>query len=173
MWRSYYERRPAALFGQLITTLRTQFHLPPIAAAGNAYRAAHAAFVFKDGRNRADYQRALPDLERYFADIARHATAPFDAKLAARQELEWWILHRERSPELIRALADVQATVYGIPASRLMEHARFRAEAMALRDEKDRAITEEDWARIEMLLNRSWTSLAEAVSAPNEVSGRK
>src|SRR5438876_3321213 len=43
------------------STVHTQFHLPPMRAVACAYRAAHAAFVFKDGRSRADYERALPD----------------------------------------------------------------------------------------------------------------
>ncbi len=58
MWRSYYERRPVRLFVQMITLLRTQYGMPPLLALTNAYRAAHAAFVFKDGRSRADYEKS-------------------------------------------------------------------------------------------------------------------
>lgn len=164
MWRSYYERRPLRLFRQMMTLLGTQYHMPPLMRTRNAYRAAHAAFVFKDGHNRADYERALPELERYYADIEAQSATPFDFRKAARVELEWWILHRERSPELASALATLQAVIYGIPASLAAEHARLRAEAMILRDNKAGAITEADWRDIGAMLDRSWTSLHEAVN---------
>ena len=95
MWRSYYERRPVRLFEQMITLLRTQYGMPPLEALMNAYRAAHAAFVFKDGRSRADYEKAHPDLEAYYRDVAARSTKPFDSHRAAALELEWWIVHRE------------------------------------------------------------------------------
>jgi hypothetical protein len=166
MWRSYYERRPARLFRQMTTLLDTQFHMPLLMRVRNAYRAAHAAFVFKDGHNRAEYEKALPDLERYYADIAALAIRPFDPQKAARLELEWWILHRERSPQLAAALADLQAVIYGVPADRLADHAELRAEAMVLRDHKGDSITEADWKQIGGMLDHSWTSLYEAVNAP-------
>jgi hypothetical protein len=74
-------------------------------------------------------------------------------------ELEWWILHRERSPELARGLAELQAAIYQLPAERFAEHARLRAEAMILRDDKGSAITEADWTRIGAMLDQSWKSL--------------
>jgi hypothetical protein len=163
MWRSYYERRPVRLFQQMITLLRTQFGMPPLEAVTNAYRAAHAAFVFKDGRSRADYEKALPDLEAYYADIAALSARPFDSHRAAKLELEWWIVHRENPPGLPDALAALQAEIYGIPAERFAEHARLRAEAMDLRDGKGAAITEADWQRIGELLAASWDSLYRAV----------
>lgn len=46
-----------------------------------------------------------------------------------------------------------------------MEHARYRAEAMTIRDDKadQGTVSEEDWARIDTLLHQSWRSLWEAV----------
>lgn len=163
MWRSYYERRPVSLFEQMITLLRTQFGMPPVEAVTNAYRAAHAAFVFKDGHGRADYEKALPDLEAYYADIAALSARPFDSHRAAQLELEWWIVHRENPPGLPDALANLQAEIYGIPAERFAEHARLRAEAMDVRDGKGSAITEADWQRIGEMLAASWDSLYRAV----------
>jgi hypothetical protein len=159
MWRSYYERHEVRLFGQLIGLLRDQYGMPPIEATRNAYRAAHAAFVFKDGASRADYEKALPDLEAFYANVSDRATRPFDAHRAAVLELEWWILHRERSPELARGLAELQAAIYQVPAEKFGEHARLRAEAMVLRDDKGSAITEADWTRIGGMLDQSWKSL--------------
>jgi len=167
MWRSYYERRPVRLFRQMITLLRTQYGMPPLEAVINAYRAAHAAFVFKDGRSRADYAKALPDLEAYYANLAARSANSFDAHRAAGLELEWWIVHRERPPDLPAALAALQAEIYGAPAERFREHARLRAEAMDLRDGRGARITQADWQRIGELLDRSWSSLHTAVKPGN------
>lgn len=164
MWRSYYERHQIRLFQQMIRLLRTQFHIGPVMALVNSYRAAHAAFVFKDGKTRADYQRALPDLQRYYADISALALNPFDSREAARLELEWWILHREGSPDLDAALAKLQAAIYHVPERELTEHAQLRATAMTLRDSKGDRITNEDWERIGKMLNRSWLSLYAVVN---------
>ncbi len=159
MWRSSYGLEEVRLFRQLITTLREQYGMPPVEATLNAYRAAHAAFVFKDGKSRTDYGKALRDLEAYYTDLNQRARQHFDSHRAAVLELEWWILHREPSPELARALADLQAAIYQLPAERFAEHARLRAEAMILRDDKGSGITEADWTRIGAMLDRSWKSL--------------
>jgi hypothetical protein len=169
MWRSYYDREKLRLFGQLAQLMRTQYGFPVLRSHVAAYHAAKAAVVFQDGRNRADYEKALPNLVRFYTAIREVSHVPFDVKRAARLELEWWIIHRERARyqtvDLERALADLPAAVYGMPAGRLMEHAKLRAEAMLIRDAKAQAggLTEKDWAKIEELLISSWQSLGKAV----------
>jgi hypothetical protein len=56
--------------------------------------------------------------------------------------------------------------LFRVPAGRLAEHARLRAEAMEIRDTKaDRGgVTEEDRRRIDGLLRGSWRSLHAAVN---------
>jgi hypothetical protein len=170
MWRSYYSRERVKLFREMTELLRTQYRLPVLRSNAVAYRAAKAAFVFKDGHSRADYERALPDLVSFYQSIRAVSDTDFDVERAARLELEWWIVHRERrahSPEdLPRALADLQAELFRVPAARLAEHARLRAEAMTIRDDKADAggVTEEDWRRIDALLHQSWRSLHAAVN---------
>jgi hypothetical protein len=170
MWRAYYERRPAALFLDLARFLRTEFHLPPGRSLLVAYYASRAAFVFKDGKSRSDYERALPDLERYFAELERVGRLGNDPRQLAPIELEWWIVHRERDHhprgDLDRAVAEAAAAVYHVPVERTLEHGRLRAEAMVIRDEKAAAgaVSEADWGRIEALLRESYRSLAQAVS---------
>ncbi len=170
MWRSYYSHQRVKLFGELAELLRTQYRLPPLRSNAVAYRAAKAAFVFKDGRSRADYERALPDLVSFYQSIRAVSDTDFGVERAARLELEWWIVHRERrrhAPgDLDRALANLQAEIFRLPAERFTEHARLRAEAMEIRDTKaDRGdVTEEDWRRIDELLHRSWRSLHAAVN---------
>jgi hypothetical protein len=170
MWRSYYSRERVKLFREMTELLRTQYRLPLLRSNAVAYRAARAAFVFKDGHSRSDYERALPDLVSFYQSIRAVSDTDFDVERAARLELEWWIVHRERRahpPEdLPRALADLQAELFRVPAERLAEHARLRAEAMTIRDDKADAggVNEEDWRRIDELLHQSWHSLHAAVN---------
>jgi hypothetical protein len=97
---------------------------------------------------------------------------PFDVDMVAKLELEWWIIHRQRAehqPEdLTRALADLQAAIYAMPAERFMDHGRWRAEAMTIRDTKAEqgGVTEADWTRIDELLHQSWRSLYQAINSP-------
>jgi hypothetical protein len=172
MWRSYYDRRRLPLFGQLVALLRGQFHLQPLRAVALAALAARAAAVFQVGAGHDDYRRALPYLERYYAAIRTVSEVPFDPERAARLELEWWIVHREVEDhppgDLERALAELAAELYRLPAERLGLHAGRRAEAMAIRDRTSRravGVLEDDWHRIEAVLRVAWRALADEVRA--------
>jgi len=161
--------------------LRTQYHMPLVRSNSTAYYAANAAFAFKEGKTERDYEKALPDLVKFYGAIRKMSDIPFDVDRVARLELQWWIIHRERwkrqPDELPKALADLQAAIYGVPVDRVMEHGRLRAQAMSLRDTKadaGQAMTEEDWAKINDLLRQSWRSLADAVkSAPNALPNNR
>jgi hypothetical protein len=170
MWKSYYSRERLKLYSQLTELLRTQYNLPFIRSNAVAYQASRAAFVFKDGHDRGEYEKALPYLVKFYDSVRRVSDVHFDVDRAARLELEWWIIHRERKShapgDLDRALADLPAEIYGVPAERLMEHARLRAEAMTIRDTKaeEGGVTDADWAKIDELLHASWRSLYKAVN---------
>jgi hypothetical protein len=96
----------------------------------------------------------------------------YDAARAARLELDWWIVHREAADHppggLEAALAALAAELYQVPAGRLAEHARRRAEAMTVRDRRATepgGVREADWEEIAELLRVSWRSLAAEVAA--------
>jgi hypothetical protein len=169
MWRSYYEKHRVRLFNQMTELLRSQYHMTPVKSNVVGYYAAHAAFVFKEGKERADYEKALPDLIKFYGYLHNMSDIDFDVYKVAKLELEWWIIHRERAQhepgDLSRALAELQAEIYRLPVDRFMEHGRLRAEAMTIRDTKAEqgGVTEADWARINDLLKQSWNSLAQAV----------
>jgi hypothetical protein len=171
MWRSYYDRERLKLFRELSELLRTQYNLPFVRSNFVAYQAAKAAFVFKDGRNREEYEKAIPNLVSFYSSIRELSDIAFDVERAARLEVEWWIVHRERKKHapsaLTRALADLPAELYQMPVERFMEHARLRAEAMTIRDDRAEAggVSEEDWAKIGELLRASWRSLWDAVNS--------
>ena len=169
MWRSYYEKQRVRLFNEATELLRTQYHMTPVKSNLVAYYAANAAFVFKEGKQRSDYEKALPDLIKFYSYLHNMSDIDFDVYKVAKLELEWWIIHRERAKhapgDLDRALAELQSAIYNVPVEKLMEHGRLRAEAMTIRDTKAErgGVTEADWARINELLRQSWRSLAEAV----------
>jgi len=171
MWRSYYAKERLKLFTQLAELMRSQYHMPLATSNAVAYQAARAAFVFKEGRKREDYEKALPHLVKFFQSIRDGSDTPFDVEKAAKLELEWWIVHRQRARhepgDLDRALAELPAEIYQMPVEKMMEHARLRAEAMTIRDKKAEAsgVTEEDWKKIGELLRASWQSLWKAVNS--------
>ncbi len=81
--------------------LRSQYNLPFIRSNTVAYQAARAAFVFKGGHNRQEYEKALPYLVSFYASVRKVSDIPFDVDRAAHLELEWWIgraIHGARAP---------------------------------------------------------------------------
>jgi hypothetical protein len=170
MWRSYYDKQRLRLFNELAVLLRHQYHMPLLRSYVGAFHAAKAAFIFKDGAKRTDYERALPDLVDYYSAIRRISDKPFDVRRTATLELEWWIVHRQRAlhqtGDLDAALAELAAEIYRMPADHFREHAKYRAEAMILRDElaDQTGMTEADWEKIHQLLVHSWRSLYRAVN---------
>jgi hypothetical protein len=169
MWRSYYDKERLALFGQLAELLRRQYRLPLLRSNAVAYQAAKAAFVFKAGHGRSDYEKALPNLVKYYGAIRSVSDIAFDVDRVAKLELEWWIIHRERNnysrADLDRSLAELPAAIYQLPVEKFAEHARLRAEAMLIRDQKAEqgGVSEANWQRIDELLQASWQSLHQAV----------
>jgi hypothetical protein len=170
MWRSYYSRERVQMYSELTELLQKQYRLRFWRRQLVAYYAAKAAFVFKDGKSRADYEKALPDLEKFYGEIRDISTTDFDVNQAAKLELEWWIVHRERKKyaegDLARALAETAAAIYQMPPESFLEHGRLRAEAMEIRDRQAEAggVTEADWQKIDELLHQSWRSLHRAVN---------
>ena len=169
MWRSYYGGQPRLLFLQLAELMRHQFHFPIFRSNRVALSAAHAAFIFKNGHDRLDYDKVLPDLVDYFQRIRDISRTSFDVQHAAELELEWWIVHRERDThhegDLASAITEAAAELYQVPADNLMEYGRYRAAAMTIRDTKAVAggVSEDDWREIHTDLLISWQSLWKAV----------
>jgi len=101
------------------------------------------------------------------AALSAIAAEPFDAKAAARDELEWWIIRRERdqytTSDWERFIAGVASTIYHRPPDAIGEYAKLRVQAMSFRDERGENITEADWTTIREMLERAWTALAAAV----------
>ena len=166
MWRSYYEKKPVLLFWQLAGGLRQQFHAPFWRSFKIGFQATKAAFVFKKGRSRADYEKALPDLIAYYESIQNLSVGPFDVVKVAKLELEWWIVHRQRDRysygNLAETLAQTASAQYEQPVALFKTYSFLRADAMRLRDESSQrpgGTTESDWQRIDNELEQAWQSL--------------
>ena len=170
MWRSYYERRPLALFLELAEMLRTQSRFPVLRSYVGAYYGTLAAFAFKEGQQRADFEKALPSLEAYFRLLRNTGNVDFDVRRAAALELEWWIVHRNRAGypagALGRACAEASAYAYHVPVAATLAHGELRAAAMLVRDQRADAgrLSEADWTDIQALLQRSYQALQSALS---------
>jgi len=170
MWRSYYAKERLKMFSQLTEVLEKQYKLPFWRRQLMAYYAAKSAFVFKDGKSREDYEKALPDLRKFYSEIRDISTTDFDVERAAKTELEWWIVHRDRKKyqegDLANALAEAASAIYNVPKEKFLEYGKFRAEAMKIRDDKAEqgGVTEEDWQKIDELLHNSWRSLHKNVN---------
>lgn len=167
MWRSYYEKKPLKLFLQSAKLMRNEFKFPFWRSHRAAYYAAKAAFVFKDGNNRNDYEKALPYLKKYFALINDISASSFNIDSAATTELEWWIIRRDREKhppaEWESWLATTASVMYHLPAESFSEYANLRVQAMLLRDEKGNSITEGDWQQINEILLKAWQSFANSL----------
>jgi hypothetical protein len=165
MWRSYYEKKKFRLFLQSSELMRRQFGVSFWRSQTMAYHAAKAAFIFKNGSNRSDYDKALPDLIKYYSQINNISSIPFDADKAARLELEWWVIRRYRNEhppaEWEQCLAHNAETVYHLPAEKFVPYAHLRVQAMLLRDGKENSITENDWLLIHGLLTQAWKSFTD------------
>lgn len=170
MWRSYYSRQRFKMYGELTELLETQYKLPFWRRQLVAFYAAKGAFVFKDGKSRDDYLKAVPDVEKFYTEIRDISTTAFDPRRVAQLEVEWWIVHRERKThnpgDRARALAEAAAAVYEMPVEKFIEHGDLRARAMEIRDTRAESggVSEQDWQQIDDLLHASWRSLHQAVN---------
>lgn len=170
MWRAYYDKKPLQLYWLLVKTLRTQNQMPFWQANLNAYRAARAAFVFKKGQKRSDYELAIPYLEDYFQALKSYGNLQNDPKEVAKLELEWWIVHRERKTygeqALVDAIASTTGKIYGVDSNVVKDYATARTKAMIERDTQQEAgaVTESDWQDIESKLTTAYTSLSKTLN---------
>jgi hypothetical protein len=167
MWRSYYEQKAVKMFLQTAELIRGQYHVPFWQSNVMAYHAAKAALTFKKGKDTADYNKALPDLEKYFAAVNNISNSPFDYKTAAKLEIRWWTIRRYREVHLPAewedCLAKAAGAVYHVPEEKFTAYAKLRTEAMLYRDEKGNNITESDWRKVDSLLRGAWANFGTAL----------
>ncbi len=168
MWRAYYAKDYVDLTFSVWSVTRSQFGGSPWTGLRIAYDAAHAARVFQRSTSREEAGKALPALEAYYTLLQSQTGIPFDPKVAAELELEWWQLRREdaTTEDITLVLARLYAMVNEKPVDVMLEPARLRVAAMEFRDShRHTGMTDEDWAQLQDMLLASYQSLKSAIEA--------
>lgn len=176
MWRAYYDKEGFRLYRLLVAMLHDHQGFPYLRANYHAYLAARAAMVFKRGQGRTDYEKALPYLVDYYRGMKCIGQLDCDPPEVARLELEWWIVHRERSQygeeALVQAIASATGAFYSENAQQLYEYAKERTEAMIIRDEEALrdGVSEAEWQEIDTHLRASYQALYAALNRGSGVA---
>jgi hypothetical protein len=171
MWKAYYRRQPARLFGWLVLGLREQAAVswPRAFVASLWLTKAAAQFSRADG----DYDRFAPDIARGYRLLG--LPQDVDAEEVARRELRWWVVRREIGLTAGSAAGDaitsLYAAIYAVPDAAVADAGRLRGAAAEVRDRG--AASDPDgptgsgrdyWPEVAGLLGASYRSLKSAVS---------
>jgi hypothetical protein len=173
MWKAYYRRQPARLFGWLVLGLREQAQVswPTATAASVLLTRAAAGFARADG----DYERFAPDIGRAYRLLG--LPAEVDATEVAGRELRWWVVRREMGLSSGAAAGDaiteLYASIYALPSASVAEAGRLRGKAAEVRDlgaakdpDGSTGAGRAYWPEVARLLRESYRSLKGAVSDP-------
>jgi len=163
MWQAYYRHKFFKLFRLLMKLFKSQFGTTGITNIRMAYYSAKAAKVF---RMSGDEHEALKNLKLFYDILHRRSSEEFDTYLAAKAELNWWVVHRYPDKGgLAEALAENMAILYSLPSKSLLPYGRLRAQAMNVRDTAvHKEKREPDWQIIQEYLSKSYDALSKAVT---------
>src|SRR3954452_20994504 len=173
-WVGYSHHEWRLVLRSAVVMVREGFAMPwPRTLLGAWYvlRANQLWAPYPD--NDPDAARAV--LRRFYALVARDQGLSLEAERAADLEVAWWrehrVLQRERTDadeaELVRALQEVYAYVYGVPEADVEAAARARALAMRISDDWVAAGCDPQDDRLHAerrLLVESYTRLLDAVA---------
>ena len=134
MWKAYYRRQPARLFGLLIRGLREQAHASWPRALVSSLLLTKAAIGF--ARSSGDYARFGPTIARAYRLLGMPRDV--NAEEVARWELRWWVVRREiglaAGNAAGEAISTMYAALYQLPIDRVAEAGRLRGIAAEIRD---------------------------------------
>jgi hypothetical protein len=178
MWKAYYRRQPARLFGWLILAMREQARVswPRALAASLFLTRAAAGFA----RSTTGYERFAPDIARGYRLLG--LPSDVDAEEVARRELRWWVVRREiglaAGAAAGEAITRLYAALYGLPETAVEDAGRLRGEAAEVRDrganvdpDGPRGRGRAYWPQVARLLRASYRSLKRAVDAGSALAG--
>jgi hypothetical protein len=173
-WVGYYRHEWGLVLRSAVVMVREGFGMPwPHTVLGAWYvlRANQLWAPYPDN----DADGARDAMRRFYALAARVHGLTLDPARAAELEVAWWhehrVLQRERSAadesELVRALREVYAYVYGVPEADVEAAARARALAMRISDDWVAAGRDPEDDRLHAerrLLVESYTRLLDALA---------
>jgi hypothetical protein len=172
MWKAYYRRQPARLFGLLVQAIRAQAGVswPRALAASLLLTRAAAGFARATG----DYERFAPDIGRAYRmlKLPEHV----DVEAVARHELRWWVVRREiglaAGAAAGESITDLYAALYDVPRDRVAEAGRLRGVAAEVRDrgasddpEGSTGAGDAYWPEVARLLRESYRSLSVSLAS--------
>lgn len=170
MWKAYYRRQPARLFGLLVLALREQAAISWPRAVYAAALLTKAAVGF--ARSTGDYDRFAPDVARGYRALDLPDSVDLDS--VAREELRWWVVRREiglaAGTAAGESIARLYAALYAVPLETVSEAGRLRGVAAEVRDrgatadpDGPRGEGRAYWPEVARLLRDSYRSLSSAV----------
>jgi hypothetical protein len=166
MWRDYYQHKRLPLAIKLYRVSREQYGFSPLDSVRLGWHAAKAAIAFKDSKSDGEADRALPELRKYFAIIAKRVEPTFDVDAANRAELHWWKIRRHEGVgpvEYGHEVARATAILYHVSPESIEPYAQLRAAAMDYRDERGQRMTDADWEKVRAMLDEAFKQLKGAV----------
>jgi hypothetical protein len=135
---AYYQKEWLKLFRVSVAMVKEAFALSSLQAIYAAYlvaRAEIAAAPFPDN----DIPQAEYYMRRFYQFIKSVHKEDFDPALAAKLDVDWWVIHRRifgnaENQELVNALTCLYEEVYGAPSEKFKEAAHQRAMGMLYSD---------------------------------------
>ena len=166
MWKAYYRRQPARLFGLLVLALREQARRLVAAGARGEPAPDQGRGRVRPGDRRL---RALRPGHRPAATGCSACPADVDVEAVARDELRWWVVRREIGLAAGAAAGDaitrLYAALYDVPLETVARPAVCAALAAEVRD---RGATDDPdgptgpatayWPEVARLLRESYRS---------------
>lgn len=135
---AYYQKRWLRLLRVSVGMVKEVFGLTWPQAVYAAYLVARAEIAFAPFPNN-DVPRAEAYMRRFYEFVKQIHQADFDPVECARLEVHWWGVHRRlfgnaENQELVDALVNLYARVYGVEPKRVREAAYHRAQGMLYSD---------------------------------------
>jgi len=172
-WETYYRRKWVAFLIASLRLVRASFRMNRVRTLVGAWLVLRANQKWAPPEDN-DPHAARVLMARFYQLVRASESARFDPMRAAQLEVEWWRVHREHqrdgrrgsAEDLVVALRDLYAYIYGADPAQVRQAAELRAEAMdvsdrwvaAGRDPQDPLLAEE-----RSLLVRSHAALLAAV----------
>jgi hypothetical protein len=139
-WQTYYQRKWGALLVTSVALVRAGFGM-------DWWRTLQGAwFVLRANQLWAPYPDNDPDgarrcMRRFYRLVSEASGQPVDTAKAAELEVEWWRAHREAQhtpdgsrAEVVEALVELYAFLYGVELGAVRPAAELRTEAMVVSD---------------------------------------